>query len=175
MDQDAQFQDYPAYTEKSSNKGKFFAIFFVTVLLIAGVVGGLYFMGANQQTEEPEIAVIPTLEPTATPDPEATNSAETSDEDLEKSDLTVDVLNGSGVAGAAGGVAATLRSAGYTIGSTGNGDNFDYEGITIVIKSDKKAFLKLLQADLEDVASGSAITSETSDDISADAEVIVGQ
>ena len=51
--------------------------------------------------------------------------------------LTISVLNGSGVSGAAGDMSQELKKLGYTVSSTGNADAFTYTGITVKIKKSK--------------------------------------
>lgn len=100
--------------------------------------------------------------------PEQANASSST---LNRNMLTVNVLNGSGVAGAAGETADTLRDLGYTVETVGNADTYEYEGITIVITKEKEAYLELLKKDL----AGKKIQTEIDDDLAVDAEVIVGK
>jgi hypothetical protein len=178
MKDEIPFSDFPVYTEKSRNGSKLFVIFLIIILLIGGVVGGLYFLGKSQKSES-NTAVIPTSTPAPTeiPSPSATVSASltptpsSASANLDRSKLSVSVLNGSGVRGAANTTAATLRNLGYVVGATGNAERFNYTGVTILIKKAKSNYGDLIKKDLE-VDEADVIVDET---IATDAVVIVGR
>lgn len=168
----------------------------VGVLIVLGllVYGGMRFLGSGTDEEE-NVDVLPTavIAPSSTPAPTDTETEETptptEDEDndddptptktssnssIDKSSLVIQVLNGSGVSGAAGEVQTILEDAGYSDITTGNADSFDYEDITISVKSTKSNFLKLLETDLSD----SYTIGDTDTDLSSseyDAVIIIGQ
>lgn len=169
----------------------FIIFFLVIVALIAGV---FYFVTrdssetASDQTEDalilPEDNAIEeiTEEPTPTEEeeketPTPTKKAEEDEESADTSNSTgsVAVQNGSGEAGVAGTASTTLKNAGFSVASTGNADNFDYEGVTIQVKNSKKNIL----ADLEDALSKDYTISDTSTDLpestNYDALVIIGK
>lgn len=189
MKDEAPFQDFPAYerqTKKGSSKG--LVVLIVIILIIAGVVGGLFFLGQNKKSQSKTSITPtqkPTVEPTATPTASAsgtvtptkkvTPTPKSSSSSTERSDLNVTVLNGSGVVGAGKKVADYLAGLGYVIGSTGNADNFGYEGIIVKVKQSKSNFQTLLKKDLASQASGSAVVVSVDDTISSDAQVIVGK
>lgn len=186
MQDEVPFQDFPSYTEKSSNKGRAFGIILVVILIIAGVVGGLYLLGKNKKSDTksvvPTHAPTPTevisLTPSATPSGSLTPSPKLSptpsgtSSKLDRSKLGVAVLNGSGVAGAANKTSAVLKALGYTIGTTTNADKFTYTGITVLVKKAKKDYGDLLKKDLSDQGT---VTVTIDDTISTDAQVIVGK
>jgi hypothetical protein len=66
-----------------------------------------------------------------------------------------------------------LKKLGYTVASSGNADNFDYEKTEIQLKSTKKAYLEMLKKDLGDDYTISSATSDYAGD--ADGVVIVGK
>ncbi|MBI4080563.1 MAG: LytR C-terminal domain-containing protein [Candidatus Levybacteria bacterium] len=172
-------------------------------LVVLGIVlfAGSQFLGVKQEKKDVESAkVAPTaiIAPSDTPVPtqsasptpvkptsqptkalSPTSAKPTSDPvdkttGLDRSTLSVEVLNGSGVVGVAGKMSSFLKDLGYTISSTGNADNYDYQGVTVTVKSVKSKFLPLLQKDLQ----GTYTVSNTSSDLasgSADAVVIVGK
>jgi hypothetical protein len=169
MKDEVSFQDYPSYTERSGRKKPVVA-FFVVILIIAAVIAGLFFLGRSQSDQEetavvPTKSLVPTEEPTSTPTPTP---------DLDRADLRISVLNGSGTAGVAGDIADILRELGYTIGTTGNADNFDYEGIVVNISEEDEEFLDLLKADLEE-ATDKTVTASVAAGLTSGAQVIVGQ
>lgn len=174
MKDEVSFQDFPSYSERQGGRRKPMVAFFVVLLIIAGVIAGLFFLGRNQNVDdestvaptETESLSVPTEEPSPTPEPTP---------DLDRADLSIRVLNGSGVAGAAGDIADILRELGYTVSGTGNADNYDYEGITINISEADEEFLDLLESDLEESATASAVTSSVSASLATGAQVIVGK
>lgn len=168
MKDDVPFQDYAVYTEKTGGRGKGIAILFFILLLIAATALGLYFLGRNSQSGS-SIAT-PTQSPTTPPKPTATPTPV-----LDRKELRVSVLNGSGVPGAANNISSVLRELGYVVGATANADKFTYTGVTIQVSEDKKEYADLLKKDLEEKASASAITATVSADLNTDAVVIVGK
>lgn len=115
----------------------------------------------------------PTTTPKVSPTGTKTTPAPTLSGGLDRADLTIEIQNGSGVAGAATKVSDILKNLGYDISSTGNADNFDYTKTVIQVKSTKKAYLDTLKKDLStDYTIGSATSDYTGD---ADALVIVGK
>jgi hypothetical protein len=58
--------------------------------------------------------------PTPTTDPEEASPTPTPAPELDRSEITIDVLNGSGITGKAGETAEKLETLGYTIGTIGN-------------------------------------------------------
>lgn len=115
----------------------------------------------------------PTVKATPTPSkgtPTPTGGAS----GLDRSNLKVAVLNGSGVAGAATKASDALKKLGYDVVSSGNADNYDYASTVIQVKSTKKSYLSQLKSDLSDTYTiGTATADYTGTD--ADAVVIVGK
>jgi hypothetical protein len=112
---------------------------------------------------------VPTETPTETPTPSPTTAA------LNRKDITVRVLNGGGVAGAAGKMQELLEDLGYTVDSVGNASSYDYEETEISVKAGKEDVASLLTRDLQEdylLASESGTLDETE---SFDAQVIIGK
>lgn len=127
--------------------------------------------GKTTPTATPKASPTPTK---ATPTSKvSTTPTGTSSTTLDRSNLKVAVLNGSGEAGAATKASDALKKLGYEVVSSGNADNFDYETTTIQIKSAKKSYLDMLKTDLSDTYTiGSATPDYTGN---SDAVVIVGK
>lgn len=194
------FQRSSAPTSVSSEEpkgSKKFLWLVIVVLILGGVIfGASRFFGSKGEEEgkaditpTPTEVIIPTDTPTPTesgptptpiksgptPTPKPTLNPVDPASGLDRSDLSVEVLNGNNVAGAAGKASDFLKSLGYKVVSVGNADNFDYQSIVIEVKSAKSSFLPLLKKDLSasyTIGSTSADLSATS---SADALVIVGK
>lgn len=184
---------------KSSKNFKRFFIFLIVLLILGGgVFGATRFLGSETQEKEeeettptptafifptdtpaptlsPTPAVSPTPSKSPSPTPKPTLNPVDKATGLDRSDLSVEVQNGSGQVGAATKASETLRVFGYNVVKTGNADSFDYENTTILVKSDKNSYLPLLKSDLSatyTIGSSSATLSASS---SADALVIVGK
>lgn len=150
--------------KQSSGSGKRLPliIFILLVLLVFG--GGSAWLlkqgtfGALAPTPTPE----PTLTPTPTPAP------------ILRSDLKVQVLNGSGVPGRAGKVEEFLKGLGYQVLDTGNAKAFSYKKTEIRVKDDKKDYLSLLTEDVSREYEVDEETKTLEEESEYDAVVIVG-
>ena len=127
------------------------------VIVILGLVGGGVYVytqamkgkGSSITITSVNTGVSPIVTPTpenteATPSASPTGAATT----LKRSDLKVQVLNGTGVAGAAGKVVSFLTGLGYKNIKTGNADNYDYTETIIRITKAKENYLDLVKKDL---------------------------
>jgi hypothetical protein len=94
---------------------------------------------------------------------------------LDRSKLSIIVENGSGIEGTAGKGAAILKDLGYNVISTGNADNYKYEGVTIEVKSDKEDFLNLLKKDLAKDYTIKSSSSDLPDSSTSDCVIIIGK
>lgn len=175
-----------AESRSSNGAGKKIVLILLVLLLIAGAVGGFIFISGKQQTsQEEQITPTPTEVPTATPTPAVsptptgkptptTKATPTPTKKATKS-ITIRVLNGSGITGAAKDAADYLSSLGYEIVGTGNAATTDFENTTIEIKSAKESFLPQLKIDLQTkytIGTTSANLATTQD---SDAIVTVGK
>ena len=176
--------DLFAVDEAPSNKPKIIAFIVVLLLLMVALgFAGNYFLNKKSGFNK-QIVITPTATraPLQTPTVSATSSASvtptgkiTPTPSITKSNITIEVLNGSGAPGVAGKMAAVLRSFGYTVSSTGNAQAFDYANIVIEVKKTETDALTLLKTDLSKnytVGTASATLSSTN---STDAVVIVGK
>ena len=169
----------PAHVERSSSKPLLVIIFLIVLVLVIATLGAYYFWSTKnnngQFTKKQVISptALPQVSPTSAP--AASAAASVTPNELDKSKLEIAVLNGSGVGGAAKGISATLTKLGYTVERVGNADGFAYTDITIKIKKSKEQYLSVLKKDLESDASVPKITTSVEDDITSDAEVIVGR
>lgn len=95
---------------------------------------------------------------------------------LDRSKLSVTVQNGSGTEGVAGKAASILKELGYNVASTGNADNYNYQGVTIKVKKEKSEFLGILKKDLsKDYKIDSATSSDLSSSSPTDALIVIGK
>lgn len=154
--------------------GKFIILTVILLALLGAVVGGvMYFQqGVNLPNEE---EVAPTQEPAKeTPAP----TQEPQEEEVDLAAISINVLNGSGIAGEAGKVKDLLVAGDFSEDNieTGNADSYDYEGLTVKVKEDTPntvydAFDNLLSNDYE-----VSLSEENLDkDYEYDIEIVVGQ
>ncbi len=148
------------HEEKAGSKLFKVSIFVLLLLLLANVAFFFFFIKDLKKSAPVETAAI-----TPTPTPAPT---------INKSEWTFEVLNGSGVAGAASKVADALTSAGYTVVETGNADLSDYEQTQIYVKNDLKDKVDLLIADLKDIVKIATVAGELTDS-TASARIILGK
>lgn len=94
---------------------------------------------------------------------------------LDRSKLSVIVQNGSGTEGVAGKAAGILKEFGYNVSSTGNADNYNYQGVTIKVKKEKSEFLNLLKKDLSKSYKIASASSDLPSSSPSDALIIIGK
>lgn len=165
-------ENLPQSSHDSSNSFIFVVVFFFVLFLVIITAGALYYFYSQEKQQSVRRStptqsvspILPTATPTATPTPV-----------LERSNLQISVLNGSGTVGAARGISTHLTNLGYTIRTIGNASGFAYRDITIKIKKEKESYLPILQKDLEGQPTVSSISATIDDTIPVDAQVIVGR
>lgn len=161
------------YSEQAQPKKSDFSwlgiiAFFALGILVGGIAG--YVMGdllANKPKTE-SISVIPT--PTAATVPTVSPKVI-----VNRSDLKIQVLNGSGVSGAASVVKEHLEGVGYMGVVIGNADADTYKGFTYSLKASKNDFSDLLKKDLMSkypTASSADVLDSSSD---YDAVIVLGK
>jgi hypothetical protein len=98
----------------------------IAVVVIAALAGAGWFLFTKPDFEQ-EV----TTQPTPTPS-RSTPTPTVSEEKFERSEISINVLNGSGIPGAAGDLQEDLEDIGYTDIEVGNADDQDYEDTQIV-------------------------------------------
>jgi hypothetical protein len=155
---------------------RFFTLVIVVIVLALVVFGISKVFFANQNTGKKETLITPTITMAPTNPPEATKAAQATptkgvnktptptpvagSATIDKTKVSIGIQNGSGEVGVASKMATYLKGLGYKIGSTGNADNYDYEGVTVQTKAEFKNYIATLKKDL---ASEYTVTSATSD------------
>ncbi len=94
----------------------------VFTIILAGI--GLGILANQLKTNPPNKPLFarPTPTPTSVPTPIATPTPA-----VNKKELEIEILNGSGVAGVASTLKTLLEGKGYTVAGTGNAKNYDYK------------------------------------------------
>lgn len=127
---------------KNTDKQKYIKIAAVFIAVFLVVFFGLKLLKGKDKEEEKKETALITREPTSTPTPTP---------EIERMDLNIKVLNGSGKEGAAGAFASLMEDLGYEKPDADNADNYDYKDITIKVKDTPKGerIYDLLKEDLE--------------------------
>lgn len=138
--------------------------FFILGILVGGIAG--YVMGDllanNPKTETISVVPTPTAAAVPTSVPKVT---------VNRSDLKIQVLNGSGVSGAASVTKEYLEGLGYAGVVIGNADSDAYEGFTYSLKASKQDFADLLKKDL--ISKYSSVGNAKVLDSSSDYDVVI--
>lgn len=129
------------------DKPNYLWIIVPTALLVGALVGGLitYFSGiaslnsTGSETPTPVATIVSDV--TATPVASVAPS-------LKRDGLKVQVLNGSGVAGAAGKAKTLLEGLGYKSVDTGNASSSNFVNTEVAVKESSKEYLELVIKDL---------------------------
>ena len=129
------------------DKPNYLWIIVPTALLVGALVGGLitYFSGIanlnNPSTESPTPVATTISENKETPI--ASNAPA-----VKRDEIKVQVLNGSGVSGAAGKAKTLLEGLGYSGVDTGNASSSSFVSTEVAVKESAKEFLDLVIKDL---------------------------
>ncbi len=102
-------------------------------------------------------------------------SPQASDTEINRDEMKLQVLNGSGVTGAAGKLAKILDTAGFTDIKTGNADNFDVKGVKIQVKDGETEVGKMIEEDLTDDYEDIVIKETLDEDSDFDAVITLGK
>ncbi len=180
-------------TPRKRGKKKGLFIIIIVLLLIAGGVFGYTKMQSASNTASvsptPEMPTptaepsptedaaseTPTPEPKDTPEPTKKATPTPKAAATKASELNIQVLNGSGAEGVATTAKDFLSGKGYQFIETGNGDNFDYEGVTLKSKSSVADFVSSLKTDLEEKYTIKTESDTLSEDSLFDVVIIVGK
>lgn len=117
---------FPQVQKKKEGSGKKV----VLILVILGVIGaGVWFFLSRQKGEVID-EITPTIgRPTATPSPTL------APEPIDRKEVKIQVLNGSGITGAAGSLKDKLENLGYSDIKAGNADKQDYIATNVTFNS----------------------------------------
>lgn len=157
------------YQLKGEKGGKKTLMLMIILGLLLLVILGVVFrdkvnsiFNGVAQTVQPTPTPTPTPESTPTPNP------------LNRSDWSFEVLNGSGITGAAKEVADQLKALGYPVIKTANADKDDYAISEIFVKEDLLEKLDPVIVDLKDVIKFASSAGELKEG-TASARIIIGK
>ena len=145
---------------------KLWVVGLITLLFVFGLTGWILFLTTRYSQEvvrevETETQTEAPVE-TATPAPVQ----------LEREEISLEILNGSGVAGAAATTAETFEQLGYQIEEIGNAESTD--GNELYVSSEVEEQIDVLLEDVEEELGISSISGEL-EDSSASARIILGR
>lgn len=133
----------PVPAEPEAPNKQLFWILIVVFTLLGALAGGV---GIYLQDRRPDSAPLPAaLTPLASP---TVSVSPTPEVELSRADLTIQILNGSGLTGAAAKAKDYLEELGYGVDTVGNASSTNFSTTQIAIKDSKKAYLSLLTKDL---------------------------
>ena len=129
----------PAQAKKSSVSFITLFLAFIMSLIIGGaLVGGIFYYQTNVANTGDSAEIEESPNPKYSP-PAETSSPQSGTEggaEVELTEITIQVLNGSGIAGEAGKVEVLLVNAGFSDIETANAISYDYEETEISVKED---------------------------------------
>lgn len=147
-----------------SHKKKFWIASLIAILILAGI--GFFLTQRKEASpvgETPQPTTSPTLSPS--PTPETT---------FNRAEWSLEVLNGTGVTGAAKKLADKLAQLGYKIVKVGNADRSDYDKSQLFVLKERTDLKDLLLNDLNKEISIASVSGELKDS-TASARIIIGQ
>jgi hypothetical protein len=131
--------------EQSRVDGRQIVLIVLIVVVGLGLIGGGIWVSqkalSDKKAESPVTVPAEVSEPTKAVEARSTPS-------LERKELKVEVLNGSGVAGQASKVSQYLEGLGYQDIKTANAKRYDYVETVVQIKESKKAYLEMVKGDV---------------------------
>lgn len=159
----------PEISMHKSHSSRTMIVWSTAVITVAVLLGGALMVSSKGMnfSDLPFAISKPTPTPTATPSPTPTQA--------NRKDISIQVLNGGGVIGAATKMKVFLEEKGYTIDDTGNTDEYSYEKTVVLVKLGKEAYATLLRGDLADDYALEASSEALPSDSTYDAQVIVGK
>lgn len=156
------------HTKSSKNTVFLWGIGLVAACVAIG--GVLVFASKKKLNFFPSVVVMAT--PTPTPTPKITP---TPTPQVTRGAISIEILNGGGVPGAASKMKKFLEDKGYKVAGTTNADAYTYDKTEVLVKPDGGAFLTLLTNDLSSTYSLGTSAATLDSSVQYDARVIVGK
>ena len=133
---------------------------------------GIFYARTKQETISADEKGSGSDQVVATQTPEADTSAGVKNKQLERNEISLEILNGSGISGEAGRIAGVFEKLGYVIKKTGNTE--PTKGNKLLVNQDMEAKLEILLGDVEkelDIASRSGYLRDST----VSARIILGK
>ena len=145
----------------------------IGLVVVAVIIWRVAAGRSDESQEEPQVTDI-LLESTSPDSQPQEEEEEKPAKDLDREDFKVQVLNGSGIGGVAGKLAAILEGAGFEDVDTDNADAYDYNGVVVQVKDGQDDLGDLIEKDLEDDYEDVRVRDNLDDDSDFDAVLILG-
>jgi hypothetical protein len=148
----------------NKNSKSFFKLGIIVSVIILVVIGIFLFFFLRSSSKKTPIEVKKVVEPTKAPKKAQIN----------RSEWTLEILNGSGIPGLAAKATAKLTEQGYTVIKTGNADNQDYAKSELFIAENMQSKAQLL---IDDLSSSYTFSSdpEVLKNSTVSARIIIGK
>lgn len=161
----------------TNSEGKSFkipkeAILFLVIFVVTFAL--FYFIAASRSQEGVGLSFLTKPTETPTPSPSPVPPTPTPTVIVKREEVNVKVLNGTGVAGQAGGLKAALLKAGYVGVVTDNADKYDYTQSIIQIKSGKEYLQTTILGDIKDFITDPKVETLSGTE-TADVVIIIGK
>lgn len=155
---------------KTPAKKSYLFMLLLLFIVIGVSIGGFFMLKTYFPAAGVQKKVVPSITPTITEVvSEASDSAE-----IDLSQYSIEILNGSGTPGVAGELEGVLEDAGYNVTTTGNADSYDFKKTQVNYKASvssefKKALDKSLKSIYADI-----VEEELDSSSEVDVQIIVG-
>lgn len=187
-----QFESRLNRAPSASGPRKYIIIIVCIIVIGLLIFGGIRFLGGSGSQEnvpsptptievfptdipQSNVNITPTEEPAKTPTPKPSVNPIDKATGLDRSKLSVHILNGGGVVGASKKASDLLGGLGYNVIQIGNAANFDFENAVIQVKSASSKYLDLLKKDLSTSYSIGTTSADLATDEKADAVITIGK
>lgn len=164
--------DAPVGTRRNRKTGKPVLVIIIVILILAGLGAGAWYLLREPEIETDStignsLSTPETMRITSTPSPTPTIT------EINREDLSVSVLNGTGIPGEAGFLETKLEALGYSEIEVGNAPSQDNEITIITFSSDlPEATTVEITKDIESLYE--TVTTKKSSSLDVDFEVITG-
>lgn len=155
----------PVLTEPRTGSNNIFWIIIAVFALLGVVAGGIGVYLQNRSQPTPLASPTPEASPMSSPSPVV---------QLNRKDLQIQILNGSGVTGAAKAAQDYLEGLGYTVSALGNASSSSYTTTQISLKDSRKDYLSILKKDLSGKYSVADTADSLEDNSKYDVVIILG-
>lgn len=155
----------PVPAESKAGGNKLFWIIIAVFAVLGVAAGGIGIYLQNRSKPTPLASPAPEVSPLPSSSPEV---------QLNRKDLQIQVLNGSGVVGAAKKAQDYLEGLGYKVAAVGNASSSDYTTTQISLKDSKKDYLSILKKDLLGKYDVANTADSLEDNSKYDAVIILG-
>lgn len=154
--------------KKEKKGGKGTLIFIALAILALVLVGAWLIFGRGESEEIVEQEVTPTVsEETSSPTPIPTQV------EIDRDEVSIQILNGTGIGGAAGDLQDEMKDLGYSDIEVGNASSQDYETTSVIFSSDlSKEVVDEITDKLKSIYKD--VDSETGETDEYDVEIITG-